>query len=201
MTECMIIALNHKPTATTQNSVGKVAAHVKLKLYDNEGNEVPNGEQGEAWVQSPILFKEYWQNSAATAAAFVDGWFKTGDIFTKDDEGYLWFVSRKKLLIIRGASNMAPAEIERALQQHPAINQAIAVGKNHPIEGQVPVAFVQLQDKQEQISVATIQEFLEPILSAYKVPEEIYFIESIPANNSGKADRVLLAKIANQDSI
>src|SRR5215471_3745994 len=123
-------------------STGLPGLACEARVVDDAGREVPHGERGEVVVRGPNVLFEYWGNAAATAEALREGWFYTGDVGTRDADGYFTIIDRKKNLIISGGENIYPAEVERVLIAHPAVAEAAVVGCADPRWQEVPVAFV-----------------------------------------------------------
>jgi o-succinylbenzoate---CoA ligase len=171
-------------------SAGRPLAAVQLRIHGENGDASPN-ESGEIWLRGPTITPGYYHQPEATANAFEDGWFKTGDIGYLDDEGYLFVLDRRVDLIISGGENIYPAEVEAALLSHPAVVEAGVRGQNDPVWGQVPVAYVHLHD---DVSV-TLPELLAHVtarVAPYKVPKAIHFVGPLPRNAAGKLLRRLL---------
>ena len=136
-------------------------------------------------LRGPKVFKGYWRDPDATDAAFAGGWFHTGDIGVRDDDGYLYIVDRLKDMILSGGENIAGSEVERVLYEHPAVLEAAVVGRPDDRWGEVPVAFVVLRPN----ATASSDELVEHCrlqLARFKVPKEILFLEALPRNPSGK---------------
>ena len=156
---------------------------------------VPDGERGEIGIRSAANMREYWDNPAATAAAFrSDGYLRTGDIGMVDEDGYLFIVDRKKDIIIRGGENIACAEVEAAIYACPAIDEACVFGAPDERLGEVPIGVVHVIDG-HRLDEAELRDFLTPRLAAFKVPARLIFAaESLPRLGTGKIDRVALRK-------
>lgn len=166
-------------------SVGRPCLYLELDIWDERGRSVPAGERGEIVMRGPKVFKGYWQDPDATTAAFAGGWFHTGDVGLRDDDGYLYIVDRLKDMIVSGGENVASSEIERVLYEHDSVLEAAVVGRPDDRWGEVPVAFVVLRND----TTATADALLEHCrvqLARYKVPKEIVFLEAVPRNPSGK---------------
>ena len=136
-------------------------------------------------LRGPKVFKGYWRDPDATATAFKGGWFHTGDIGVRDDEGYLWIVDRLKDMISSGGENIAGSEVERVLYEHDAVLEVAVVGRPDEKWGEVPVAFVALRPD----AVATADELVEHCrgqLARFKVPKAVFFVDALPRNPSGK---------------
>src|SRR6185312_3440957 len=120
-----------------------------------------------------------WNDPEATARLYEGGWLHTGDLFSSDEDGYLWFKGRMKQIIIRGGSNISPQEVEEVLYQHPAVLEVGVVGLPDPAVGEIPVAFVALCEGHDVTADGLIRH-ARAILSDYKVPARIYFMEELP---------------------
>jgi long-chain acyl-CoA synthetase len=191
MTEVVPYSINPVFGARKSGSIGPPAPGVSLRLVDDRGADVPEGEVGEVLVKSEATMVGYWQDPEATAATLQEGWLRTGDLARRDEDGYYWFVGRKKEIIIRGGSNISPVEVEGALYEHPAVKEAAVVGVPSPTWGEVVHAYVALQDGTAP-SAAELQQFLQERLAAYKVPETIHFLPELPKGTTGKIHRKTL---------
>lgn len=166
-------------------SVGRPCLYLELDIWDEEGRPVAAGERGEIVVRGPKVFKGYWRDPEATASAFAGGWFHTGDIGVRDEDGYLFIVDRLKDMIVSGGENIAGSEVERVLYEHGAVLEAAVVGRGDDRWGEVPVAFVVLRPGH----TTTAEELLEHCrrqLARYKVPKDVSFLDALPRNPSGK---------------
>ena len=163
---------------------------VELAIIDDVGGKLPQGARGEVAIRSVCNFREYWNNPAATAAAFTaDGYFRTGDIGYLDEDGYLFIVDRKKDIIIRGGENISCQEVEAALYAHPAVREAAVFGLADERLGEVPVAVVWTDgadvDKDE------VRDFLKAHIAAFKVPARVWFTDAaLPRLGTEKIDKV-----------
>lgn len=166
-------------------SIGLPAHTWQVRIVDDENREVPVGEVGEITLKGPGLFKGYWQMPEATSAAFTDGWFHTGDLARKDEEGYIFIVDRKKDLIICGGYNIYPREIEELLFTHPAVLEAAVIGISDKAKGEIPKAFVVLKSGKSASSEEIIS-FCKERLAAYKVPRIIDICQELPKSATGK---------------
>jgi O-succinylbenzoic acid--CoA ligase len=174
-------------------SAGRPLLPVQLAIQ-RDGEPVPPGEVGEIMLQGPTITPGYAGQPEATARAFRDGWFATGDLGYLDAEGYLYVLDRRTDLIVSGGENVYSAEIEGVLQAHPAVAAAGVCGQPDPQWGQRPVAFVQLRAG----SAASADELLDYAaqrLARYKVPQTIYFTDRLPYNSSGKLLRRELPRL------
>jgi acyl-CoA synthetase (AMP-forming)/AMP-acid ligase II len=177
--------LDRDSIITKLGSVGRPCLHLELDIWDEHGNPVPAGERGEIVLRGPKVFPGYWRDPAATAKAFAGGWFHTGDIGVRDDDGYLWIVDRLKDMIVSGGENIAGSEVERVLYEHEAVSEAAVVGRPDDRWGEVPVGFVALRPG----ATATADELVAHCrerLAKYKVPKAVTFVDALPRNPSGK---------------
>ena len=147
---------------------------------------LPPGAVGELWVAGPQVVKGYWKNPEATAATFVDGWVRTGDIARLDEEGFCYIVDRAKDVVIRGGENIYSSEVENALYEHPAVTDAALVGIPHRTLGEEPAAVVHLAPGMSA-SEAELQAWVAARLARFKVPVNIRFsTQTLPRNANGK---------------
>ncbi|MDZ7675445.1 MAG: long-chain fatty acid--CoA ligase [Acidimicrobiales bacterium] len=177
--------LDHDSIITKIGSVGRPCLHLELDIWDEDGRPVAAGEKGEIVLRGPKLFKGYWRDPEATAKAFAGGWFHTGDVGIRDEDGYVFIVDRLKDMIVSGGENIAGSEIERVLYEHDAVLEAAVVARPDGKWGEVPIAFVARRDG----ATTTADELLEHCrsqLAKYKVPKDITFIDELPRNPSGK---------------
>lgn len=157
----------------------------EVLLLDDEGQEVETGEVGELFSRSPFLFNGYFDDEAATSAATTaKGFFSAGDLAVQDEENYLYIVDRKKDMIISGGVNVYPREIEEVLPTHPNIHDAAVIGIPDSRWGE-KVAAVVVTDEQG-ISPEEVEDFCRRSLAGYKVPREVFLVDSIPRNTAGK---------------
>ncbi len=166
-------------------SVGKAAIHVEVRVVDDDGRDVPADGIGEVWTRGPNLFSGYWQRPDATAEAFSDGWFKTGDLARIDAEGFIYIVDRKKDMIISGGENIYPAEVEDVLFRHPAIADVAVIGVPHEKWGEVPKAIVVTRPG-ARLAAPDVIAFCEGKLARYKIPRSVAFADVLPRNAAGK---------------
>jgi acyl-CoA synthetase (AMP-forming)/AMP-acid ligase II len=166
-------------------SVGRPCLFLDLDIWDQKGASVPAGERGEIVMRGPKVFGGYWRDPEATAAAFAGGWFHTGDIGVRDEDGYLYIVDRFKDMIVSGGENIASSEIERVLYEHDAVLEAAVVARPDDRWGEVPVAFVVLRDGASATGEALLAHCRSQ-LARFKVPKEIVFLGALPRNPSGK---------------
>jgi acyl-CoA synthetase (AMP-forming)/AMP-acid ligase II len=177
--------LDKESTVTKLGSVGRPCLYLELDVWDPDGRALPPGARGEVVLRGPKVFKGYWHDADATNTAFAGGWFHTGDIGIRDEDGYLYIVDRLKDMILSGGENIAGSEVERVLYEHTAVLEAAVVGRPDDRWGEVPVAFVVLRPN----ASATSDELIEHCrgqLARFKVPKEVLFLDALPRNPSGK---------------
>jgi long-chain acyl-CoA synthetase len=198
-TETGVIAANWNCGTKQIGSFGRAAPGVDVAVIDANGDPASFGTEGEMIVRSPANMIGYWNDPLATTAALVSGWFRTGDLVSQDSDGHLWFRGRKKEIIVRGGANVSPQEVEAICYQHGAVREVGIVGAIDPIWGERVIAFVSRQPGQA-ITADELITFLARRLSAYKVPNEVVFLEDLPKNAAGKVNRrVLRARYAEAD--
>lgn len=166
-------------------TIGVPVRGCHLRIVDDAGTDVPDGAAGEIAIQGENVMKGYWNRPHATAEAIPDGWFRTGDIATRDTDGYYTIVDRKKDLIIRGGYNVYPREVEEVLYQHPAVAEAAVVGIKHRELGEEVGAAVALKPGAQAAS-HELKSFVRDRIAAYKYPREIWLVDSLPKGPTGK---------------
>lgn len=171
-------------------TTGRVNPGAEVKLVNEENARVPVGEIGEILVRSGapgryLTMREYFNNPAATAEAFQDGWFRTGDLGRLDAEGYLTIVDRKKDMVLSGGYNIYSKEVEAAIAQMEGVEDVAVVGVPDPIFGESVAAFIQLKPG-ATLDAAQVIEHCRTHLASYKKPKHIRFTEELPRNSSGK---------------
>jgi acyl-CoA synthetase (AMP-forming)/AMP-acid ligase II len=168
------------------DSVGAPVPVVDLKVVDPDGREVPAGAVGELWIKGPNVVRGYWGNPSATAATFVDGWLRSGDIARIDEEGFVYIVDRAKDMVIRGGENVYCVEVETVLFEHPAIVDAAVIGIPHLVLGEEVGAVVEVRPG-ASVSEEALRAFVGERLAAFKVPARVWFRdEPLPRNPAGK---------------
>jgi acyl-CoA synthetase (AMP-forming)/AMP-acid ligase II len=166
-------------------SVGRPCLHLELDIWDEQGRSVAAGDRGEIVMRGPKVFPGYWRDPEATAAAFAGGWFHTGDIGVRDEDGYLFIVDRLKDMIVSGGENIAGSEIERVLYEHPDVLEVAVVGRPHERWGEVPVAHV-VRRPAATVTADQLLEHCVAQLAKFKVPKDIVFLDALPRTPSGK---------------
>lgn len=173
-------------------SVG-AAAGPDIVIIDSAGKILPPGADGEVAIRGANVFDGYARNPKANAESFVNGWFRTGDLGTLDDDGYLWLKGRLKEMINRGGEKISPIEIENLLLTHPAISQAVVFAVPHPSLGEEAGAAIVLRQGQ-QLNTKDLRGFILSQLSLPKLPRHIIFTETLPKGPTGKLRRIGMAE-------
>ena len=201
MTETMATVTYHSAEdyLNRLTSAGPPVPVARLKIMDADARiELPPGEVGELWAKGPMIVKGYWNNPVATAETFIDGWVRTGDLATLDEEGFLYIVDRAKDMVIRGGENIYSSEVENILYAHPAVTDAALIGLPHRTLGEEPAAVVHLAPGMDA-SEAELQAWVRERLAAFKVPVAIRFVkDTLPRNANGKILKKDLAALFTQ---
>ncbi len=172
-------------------TVGVPLPGVSVRLLDRALEPVADGETGEVYLRGPNVFSGYWQRAEATRAAFVNGYFKTGDLATRSPDGYYTLCGRSGDLIISGGFNIYPREIEEFLQEQPEVAEAAVLGMADTVRGEVPVAYLVVK---EQISEEVLETRCRAKMASFKVPRRFIQVDQLPRNAMGKVQKHLLTK-------
>ncbi len=197
-----VATFNQRKLGVKPGTVGRPIWGVDVQIAQADVEErielLPPGERGEIVIQGHCVFSRYLNNPQATAAAKVDGWFRTGDIGTVDQDGFITILDRKKDMILRGGFNVYPREVEEQLLRHPAIAQCAVIGIPHDVHGEEVCAVVVLhQDARGNVEADEIIMWAGENLAKHKYPRLVEFVESFPLGPSGKVlKRELVAKYA-----
>ncbi len=182
--------LPRKPGSTGVPVVG-----VEVKIVDEEGRDVPRGQIGEICAKGDNISPGYYENPAATAESFRDGWLFTGDMGYLDDDGYLFVVERKKDLIIRGGLNVYPKDVEEVIHRHPAVLEAAVVGVPDLRMGEEVCAFL-VKRPGAELSSEELIAHCQANLAKYKTPRYVEFVETLPRTTLGKIQKKEIRKMA-----
>jgi long-chain acyl-CoA synthetase len=188
LTEASPVVTTSSGVQRRPGSVGRVLLGQEVRLVGSDGSDVPVGDAGEIWVRGDNVFLGYWNEPEATARVVVDGWLRTGDIATVDDDGYLYLVDRAKDLIIVSGFNVFPAEVEGVLATHPAVAEVAVVGVPHPHSGEAVKAYVSRVEGAD-VDEDQLIHHAEEYLARYKCPSSIVFVRELPKNATGKLIR------------
>jgi long-chain acyl-CoA synthetase len=181
-----VASFNVLERPTKPGSIGVPIQHVEFKLVDDQGNVINKSDvPGEIAIKGVNVMKGYLKNPDATTQAVKDGWFYTGDIAQRDDDGYYFIVDRKKDMIIRGGFNVYPREVEEVLYRHPAILEAAVIGVKHESHGEEVKAIVALKPG-ASVTQEELIAYCKESLAAYKYPRQIEFRAELPKGPTGK---------------
>jgi len=187
------------PLEVLCDNKGKPIGQFEVKVCNHEtGMALATGEVGEVWVRGHLVMMGYYKNPQATQEVMTsDGWFRTGDLGVYDEDGYLKITGRLKEMLIVGGSNAYPAEIERMLQSHELIKQAVVVGIPDRRLGEVVMAFVQLHEG-KSLDTTDLILYCKERMADYKVPRRVLFVDDFPKTSTGKIQRFVLSSLANE---
>ncbi len=185
LTECSSTCLENWPGQTRAGSIGFPTPGFEVRIVDEEDRDVPQGEVGELVVRGPGVMKEYLNQPEATEKALSGGWLHTGDLASRDEDGYVFIVDRKKDLIIRGGYNVYPREVEEVLYSHPAVLEAAVLGIPHPDLGEEVATAVVLKPG-EGATAEELRSFVKERIAPYKYPRVIAFVDELPKSSTGK---------------
>ncbi len=193
-TECSpVTCVNPIHGLAKPGTVGLPVPAVEMKIVDDEGRELPDGQVGEIAVRGPSVMKGYWRQPEASAEVFRDGWFLTGDLGTRDEDGYFSIVDRKKDLIIVNGMNVYPRMIEEVLYRYPGLREAAVVGEASALHGEVPIAYVAL-DEGADTSEKALRAYCREHLGRHQVPRRFMVLPELPKNAAGKILKRALRK-------
>lgn len=178
-------------------SVGLPLYGYEVKIVNEEMVELPIGEAGELIVKGDCVMQGYLNNPSESAETIQNGWLRTGDIAKVDEEGYVYIVDRIKDLIISKGINIYPRQIEEQMMLLPSVKLAAVIGMNDPHSGEVPIAFIELEEGFEQTTPAQIKAQLKEHLAAFKIPKTITVVESLPKTATGKVLKRVLKQQGN----
>ncbi|MER6348022.1 long-chain-fatty-acid--CoA ligase [Streptomyces sp. NPDC001595] len=181
-----VVTFNHLDRPRKPGSIGTPIAGVEVRLIDGDGYDVPEGEIGEIAVRGHNVMAGYWNRPDATAEAIPDdGWFRTGDLARRDDDGYYFVVDRKKDMIIRGGYNVYPREIEEVLYEHPEVVEAAVVGVPHDSLGEEVAAAVVLTPD-ARTTADELRAYVKERVAPYKYPRTVHLLPALPKGPTGK---------------
>jgi long-chain acyl-CoA synthetase len=170
------------------DSIGRTVACGDVRVMDEAGREVPPGQSGELFIAGPMVVPGYWRNEEATRAGFASGYWRSGDIGSIDDEGYVRIFDRKRDMIIRGGYKVFPAEVENVLCDHPGVVEAAVIGAPDEVLGEIVVAFV--QSAADGVEADALTRFCAERMADYKVPDRLRIrTEPLPRNANGKLQK------------
>ena len=185
------VCYSPEDTLETPKSIGHAAKGVSLRIVDDDGNSLDDGETGELWIKSGSCMTEYLDRPDETALVMEAGWFKTGDLATISSEGLVSIVGRKKEVILRGGYTVAAGEVESVLNTHPDVSEAAVIAVPDRDLGEEICAFVVLREE-ANCSDQVIIEFCKSQMASYKYPRIVNFVPDLPKGATGKVDKAQL---------
>ena len=180
-----VASFNQPDIERKPGSIGVPVRGVEMKLVDDDGKDVEEGEVGEIAIKGENVMKGYWGRDEDTEEAIPDGWFRSGDMAKQDEDGYFFIVDRKKDLIIRGGYNVYPREVEEALYEHEAVAEVAVIGIQDDDLGEEVGAAVALKDG-DDVDEEELQAFAKERLAAYKYPRAVWIVDELPKGPTGK---------------
>jgi long-chain acyl-CoA synthetase len=180
-----LASFNHPDRQQKPGTIGTPIRGVEMRVVDEQGAELPQGQVGEIAIRGHNMMKDYWRRPEDTAGAIPDGWFRTGDVGRVDEDGYFAIVDRKKDLIIRGGFNVYPREVEEVLYEHPAVAEAAVIGLPHPELGEEVGAAVALKPG-ASVTAKELRDHVKTQVAAYKYPRKVWIVEALPKTATGK---------------
>ncbi|MEZ6085924.1 MAG: AMP-binding protein, partial [Phycisphaerae bacterium] len=186
LTETSPVCTLELPHRQRDGSIGKPIRNVQIRIVDENGADVPQGHEGEIWIKGPNVMKGYRDDPESTANVLTsDGWFRSGDAGKIDDDGFVYITGRIKEMLIVAGENVHPREIESVLEQHPAVAEAGVIGMTDPSRGEVPAAFVTLEEGASATEVE-LRDHARKSLAGFKVPKQIRILDELPHGATGK---------------
>ena len=198
MTEIPGVTCNPFEGPAKPGSMGPIGRHpdparpwAQCRVVDDEGHDAPDGETGELLVRTPIIMQGYFRDPEQTGAAFVDGWFRTGDLVRRDEDGYFYFVARKKDIIRRRGENISGAELDRVIGEHPAVHEAAAIPVGAELgEDEILVAVVRKAGY--DVTAEEVAQWCRERLAPMKVPRFVVFVDALPHTPTHKIAKMML---------
>jgi malonyl-CoA/methylmalonyl-CoA synthetase len=200
MTETLMNLSNPYTGERRPGSVGFPLPGVSARILDGAGAPVDDGQIGEVYLKGPNIFAGYWRREDATRAAFLDGWFRTGDLAIRAPDGYYTLSGRKSDLIISGGFNIYPREIEEFLTEQPEVAEAAVVGEPDRVRGEIPVAYLVINGASSAAGgavrdvTAALEARCREKLASFKIPKRFELVEKLPRNALGKVQKHLLCR-------
>ena len=178
---------NNRKNVVT-GTVGMPVPDTMVRIIDENGAELPQGESGEIAVRGPQVMQGYWRKDEDTRAVLRNGWLLTGDIGFIDEKGYVTIVGRKKDIIYVSGFNVYPSEIEEVISKHPAVQECVVIGVKDEKSGERPFAFAVLKPESD-VTPEQMKKYCAEFLTRYKIPKQVLFVSALPKNMLGKVIR------------
>ena len=188
--------LGKEDVAEHAGAAGKPLRHIQIRIMREDNTDAAPGESGEIWCRGPVVTPGYWRRPDASKEAFVDGWFRTGDLGSMDEDGFIHVEDRLKDMYISGGENVYPAEIENLLYQLDGIHEVAVIGVPDERWGETGCALVVLKEG-ASLTAAEILAHCRPSLARFKHPTKVVFVDSLPRNATGKVLKFELRKTFN----
>jgi fatty-acyl-CoA synthase len=174
-------------------SVGKPAFGVQLRIVGESNETLAGGKVGELLVRSPFVCDGYWRQPDATAASRLNDWWRTGDLASQDSDGFIWIEGRKKDMIISGAENIYPIEVEQTINLLPGVREVSVIGVPDDVWGEAVAAFI-VKEPDCNLDASKVIEHCKTRLASYKKPRHVRFVDSLPRTTVNKVSKSLLRK-------
>jgi len=187
-------AMSDEDSVPKSGSIGRPIMHSQMRLVGADGGEVGVGEAGELAIRGPHVCTGYWGNPEATAAALRDGWFYTGDMARRDEDGFYYIAGRSKEMIISGGENIYAAEVEAVFNDHPGVAESVLIGEADEKWGEVGVMVV-IPRPGRSIRDRDLIEFCSGRLARYKIPKRVVFVDDFPRTALGKPQKAEIKRI------
>ncbi|MBW1839723.1 MAG: AMP-binding protein [Deltaproteobacteria bacterium] len=181
------------------NSAGFPDPWLEVKIVDDEGKELPEGERGEIVLKFENIMKGYYKNPEAMADCIKDGWFHTGDVGYKDGDGCYYFVDRKKDVVRYSGENISAREVEEVLNSHSRIAESAVVGVPHEFRGEEVKAFLVAAEGEKHLSFEEVVEYCKSKLAEFKIPRHLEYRESLPKTATGRVQKIELKQEARKE--
>ena len=180
----------------SMGSVGHEAFGVEVRIVSSAGQDVGLGDAGELWIRGPNVMSGYWDDLGATDQVFQDGWYRSGDVAQRNDEGFVFIVGREREMLISGGLNVYPAEVEGVLHTHPSVSEAAVFGIPDELWGEAVTAAIVLRSDHFEDEREILRHCAEH-LADYKKPRWIIFVDHLPKGTTGKVSKSELRAIAS----
>ncbi|NLA91561.1 MAG: long-chain fatty acid--CoA ligase [Synergistaceae bacterium] len=186
LTECSpVVSSNPSDLLRKTGTVGPALPGYSVEVRDEDGNVLPAGEEGILWLKGPSVARGYFRDPDLTAKRFRDGWLNTDDMVKVDEEGYITILDRASDLIIVGGFNVYPQEVETVIKELPGVREAVVIGVENPVSGEVPVAFIIL-DEGVDLDAPAVIGHCKGKMAHFKVPRKVSFVDELPLSAVGK---------------
>ena len=180
-----MVSSNPSDALRKTGTVGPALPGYSAEVRDGEGKPLPPGEEGVLWLKGPSVAKGYFRDPEQTAARFRDGWLNTDDMVRMDGDGYITILDRASDLIIVGGFNVYPQEVETVIKELPGVREAVVIGVENPVSGEVPAAFI-IPDEGADLDASAVIGYCKEKMAHFKVPRKVTFVSELPMSAAGK---------------